>query len=377
MSQAIQPISPGMNIPSPQEVQASCLPNCVAEALQSVANLFSRIGMANLIGVSVIVLAASVFDALAGVVATVIFCTVKALTPRAEPEEAPPPQVAPPPPQVTPPQPPPPVRIPMRVEALPPGTIRSQFAQHNIWRHRYNVNNLNLEEPDLVDALAQAMPIRHYHDQTCCAMAATVIDYFYQHRFTDLTPIKLDALLAKAIHVDRAIRQRNPALGRREIEIFELADALQLDQAEGLQPVQLPAFLFDATHLPIQENLIPNNPQANIASFHDLLTQFLTQRQGAGPLAGSLLLNGHSNGHATGHFTGLCVDRDDQGQILQIYASESSSSFSEHVRYNSGDNRWGAMVVPIGNTIEAAAAELARFYSDAEMATLYQTTVPG
>jgi hypothetical protein len=303
-----------------------------------------------------------VFDALAGVVATLIFCGVKIFAPNPNPD--------------APPQPAPLLPIPYRgpVERLPEGTIRSQYGQHNIWMHRYgDVNNLDLQEPDLRAALAQPMPIHRYHDLTCCAMAATLVDYFYRHGFADLTPIKLDALLAKAVHVDHAIRQANLRLGLREIEIFDLTDGLQLGAAEGL----LPAFQIDLNHVPIQKNLTPNNLQDNTVLFQELLTGFLAPRAGeGGPLAGSLLLNSHFNGDPTGHFTGLCIDRDERGQILQIYVSESSSSFSGGVQYTSGDNRWGAMVVPIGNTIDAAAAQLARFFSREEMATLFQTVVP-
>lgn len=367
MSQPISQVSRNENIPSLPETQSSCLPNCVTEALQSVANLFSRIGLANLIGVSAIVLAASVFDALAGVVAAVIFCVAKIFTPRPGPgsgSEAPPHDIIP-----LPPAP------PMRVEVLPPGTIRSQYAQHNIWTHRYDVTNLNLQEPDLVAALTQQLPAR-YHNQTCCAMAATAIDYFYQHGFTHLTPIKLDALLAKAVHVDRVIRHSNPRLGQREIDIIELSEALDAGPSQGVQHGLLPAFQINPHQLPIQKELTPNDPQANIAPFRDLLTQFFNEEPGAGRLAGSLLLNGHFNGDPTGHFTGLCIDRNDQGQILQIYVTESMNCFPGGVRCDSGDNRRGAMVVPIGNTVEAAAAQLARFFSGNELATLYQVVAP-
>lgn len=345
MGQTIQPVSRNESVPFTQpQVQASCLPTCVTEALQSVGSLFSRIGMANLIGAGAIVLAASFFGAVTALVTSLLFLGFKALELRAEPNVAE---------QIIAPQPLPPVQNPMRLEVLPPGTVRSQFSQDNVWRHRYDINNLDLGYPELQDALVQ--PIPHEHDQTCCAITATLINFFYLHGFTHLAPIQLDALLAKGIKVDDAIRAQNPRLGRREIDIFELN--------EGLELGQLPAFVFDPDVLPIQKILIPNNPQANIASFRDLLEEFFARAGAVGPFAGSLL--------RPNHFAGLYIDRNDQGEILQIYVSESSSSFLEHVQYDSGDNRQGAMVVPIGNTIEAAAEKLARFYSDANMVTLY------
>ncbi|MBX7066412.1 MAG: hypothetical protein K1X28_04195 [Parachlamydiales bacterium] len=310
---AIQPIQRAQQAPPAQEA-AACMPRFIQEAFESIKNFFSKIGVANLVGYSVIVLSAYLFGAMAGIVTAAIFGLYKIMECRtAVPGE--------------------------RVEVLPPGTIRSRFTQRNIADNDYNLDEFQQEFDEAVMPFRE--PIPRLHNQTCCGITAALINFFYTYGFRGMNPFRLDAMLARGIQVDAAVRERGH-FGVRRIDIEEFFG--------NLNPDHLRHVGFDPGVLPIQR---PN--------FAEMIQQLHAQRAN-GPIAGAMFCRNH--------FTGLYIARDPVGRIEQIYVSESRNRFQDGIRYDSGPNQ-GAMIVPIGNTIEEAAAHLTRLYGNAADVTLY------
>lgn len=317
MSAPIHPTPAVLQGQQPPQQTASCFPQFIQEAFQNIQHFFSKIGLSNFIGFGAIALSALLFEPTTTLMITVLFGICTLINDRR-------------------------IDIPFvlqnRAEILPEGTIRSRFTQRTIANHNYRPEDLHQEFQEV--SLALTTPIPQDHNQTCCAITAALIDFFYSRGFQNLSSIGLDGILARGTQID-ALARRQGNLGNGRIDIDEFFQGL----GNELQNVD-----FNPGELPIQA-----------PGFEEMIRELL-QRRGNGPIAASMYCNSH--------FTGLFVSRDQDDQIDQIYVSESRNRFTNGVNYDSGPNR-GAILVPLGNTIEQAAARLRQFYGNARAVTLY------
>lgn len=293
------------------------MPHFIQEAFENIKAFFERVGTVNLIVCANVLLATYLFGIAAALVPIGLFGLYKLCGPEAT------------------------AQAPAfeRVEQLPEGTIRSRFNQRSIREHNYVEADFAAEFDEAVMPFREPIPAAH--NQTCCGITASLIDFFYQYGFRALNPFRLDGMLARGIQVDAETR-RQGNLGNRRIDIAEFFEALPEGRLHHLE--------FNPGQLPIQ------NPD-----YAQMIQQLIDLRPNQS-IAGAMFNRAH--------FTGLYVARNGEGQIEQIYVSESRSRFLEGVRYDSGPNQ-GAMVVPIGNTVEQAAANLTRFYGAGQPITLY------
>lgn len=315
---AIPPIQRPEAHDLPARPARSCMPDFIKEAFENIKAFFERVGTLNLIGSAVVLLVAYQFGILAGLAAAGVFglyasCGAQATAAPPAAEE--------------------------RVERLPEGTIRSRFNQRTIREHNYAEADFAAELDEAVMPFREPIPADH--NQTCCGITASLIDFFYQYGFRGLNPFRLDGMLARGIQVDAEVR-RQGNLGLRRVDIAEFFEAMPEDRLHHLE--------FNPGQLPIQNR-----------NYAEMIQQLIDLRPNES-IAGAMFNRAH--------FTGLYVARNAEGEIDQIYVSESRSRFLEGVRYDSGPNT-GAMVVPIGNTVEQAAANLTRYYGAGQAITTY------
>lgn len=313
--------------PSNQPVHI--LSSAVRWAFQGLSSTFEKVGLFNLAGCVVIVLSFALLGVVEAAIASTVFAVMKGVkayfeTPNSSSAQAIQDVSAAPLPK------------------LPEGSLRSRYFHRSIQDHDYQPGQM--EAPEQL-ALALQSPIHRNHYQTCGAITLTLMNYFYEHGFEDMTPYKLDALLARGIQVDGAIRARG-GLGNRSIDIFSL-----LENMDGELPFLRPNFGA------LPEHIDTPSPQE-----FELLLNNLAQHSGSSHISGAIL--------ASGHFTGLYIRKSPEGEILDIYASESRQTFYNGIDYDYGSNK-GAILARIGSTVEEAAQHLASFYERTRNISLY------
>lgn len=348
---AIQPIQVGEPARQAQPAENTTeQKSVIAKAFENIQSFFSRIGTANLVGATVIVLSFYFFGAFHSALTALAFVVYKigagCLSP---PKEREAPQI---------PEAPRIIRVPQVIQAppvhrLPPGSIRSQYFHRSIHDHQYQAGHE--EAPaELQEALQNPLPniyVGCAHHSNCCAITSTIVDYFHRYGFQNLTPYKLDALLARGIQIDAAVRAQGQ-LGTRPIEIYDFFLNLPIGQLTHLH--------FNPGSLPVQA-FLSESREENKATFQGWLTQL--ERSSPNQSVCGIFL-------AAGHFTGVYIERNQEGGIQNIYFSESRQRFPNGLIYDAGGAQ-GASVASLGNTIDGASELLAEYFNGINMVTMF------